>query len=346
MPKPLHFIYSGTQNFLGGGITAWKSLLTGLDLPNPIYLHYSSYAQETWRDFQFPYLTHIVHDGWKTWDNRNHRHYDNSHQDFRFDTIPSNAKVVFDSIECVKQLTLPIAKKGCEIYWRVNSPEHCLRKDPVRMIKDLYRIQHIKKLIFISEYVERVFKTDIVYRLFSKKLPSAVVKNGTHVDHDPIAAQHEYVVYFGRFDYYKHPLFLEKLTAEVRYVGTTKCCSKPQAIPPAKNLGWMKPTEAAQYGDIFVFPAIGEAFGFAVIEMMSYGKIPICFRSGAFPEIVDHEVNGYLVKPFDYRAVNRIVTAIQSDQALKAKLRKNAIEKAKQFDVTLFRKNFIKEILI
>lgn len=345
MSKPLHFIFSGSQNFLGGGTTAWKSLLTDLNVPNPVYLHYSSYAQDIWKDFRFPYLTHVVHPGWKTWDNRDHRHYDDSARDFRFDTISSHDKVIFDSIECVKQLTLPLAKKGCEIYWRVNSPEHCLRKDPVRMVKDLYRIQRIKKLIFISQYVEGIFKKDIVYQAFSRKLPSVVVRNGTQVDHPPVAAQHHYVVYFGRFDHYKNPLFLEKIDAEVRYIGTTKGCSRPQPVPASKNLGWMKPAEAAQYGDIFVFPAVGEAFGFAVIEMMSYGKIPICFRSGAFPEIIDHGINGYLVDPFDDRAVSQIIATVQADDKLKQQLQKNAVEKAKQFDVKTFRTRFIEEIL-
>lgn len=345
MLKPLHFIFSGSQSFVGGGTTAWRNLLSNINIENKIYLHYSSYASELWRDFSNHNVVHVIHHGWKTWDNRNYVHYDNSNQNFDFKKIADHSKVIFDSIECVKQLTIRLARKNCELYWRVNSPEHCLRKDLIRMVKDLYRIQKIKKLIFISDYVADVFKKDPVYKLFSKRIDSAIVKNGTNVHHQLIKAQSDYILYFGRFEKYKNPLFLEKLNQEVRYIGTTKGCNQPVKVPQSKYLGWMKPSEAAKYGDIFVFPALKEAFGFAVIEMMSYGKIPICFNSGAFPEIIDNGVNGYLIKPFNTDSVNSIINKIKKDHNLKKFLQDNAVKKAVNFSIENFRDQFLKEIL-
>jgi len=130
------------------------------------------------------------------------------------------------------------------------------------------------------------------------------------------------------------------LGVEVGYIGSTKGCSKPVNIPESKNLGWMEPEKAATYGDIFVFPSVGEAFGLALIEMMSFGKIVIAFDSGAFSEIITDGVDGFLVKPFDYKKVREIIFRINGDANLKERISNNAIEKAKNFTVDKFRENF------
>lgn len=47
--------------------------------------------------------------------------------------------------------------------------------------------------------------------------------------------------------------------------------------------------------DVFLFPSIYETYGLVVIEAMASGLPVITSRTGAFPEIVDHGVNGFLL---------------------------------------------------
>ena len=344
MSKSVHFIFSGSQNVIGGGGTAWKNLLANLTTDLTLYLHYSSFARQIWEDFQFPYLHHIVHEGWKTYERKSAKYYDKSFLAFRFDTIEEGATVVFDASECIRQLVDGLARKQCQMYWHVQSPEHYLRKNLYRMVREWINIQKLTKLIFISRYVKHVFERDILYRLVGKEVPASVVYYGIP-EATPIAAQHHYVVYFGRYESYKNPLFLQKIAdEEVRYIGTAQGCTSPVNIPQDLDVGWRSPAEAASYGDIFVFPSQDEAFGLAVIEMMSYGKIPICFNSGAFSEIVDHGQNGFLIHPFDEKAANHYVQKTRQNPDLQHLLRQKAIATAKKFSITAYQEAFFREI--
>lgn len=340
----IHFIFSGSQNALGGGTTALKNLLrNSKGLNHNITLHYSSYASNLWDSFDNS-ISKVVHEGWKTYENRGNRYFDNSHGAFDFDRIEDGARVVFDASECVRQLTDRLARKKCKIYWHVQSPEHCLRRDLYRMVREFINIQKIHKLIFISRYNETIFKKDLLYKLLGRDIPSAVVHYGIPLTEGAVEASGQHVIYFGRYEAYKNPLFLEEISVDNRYVGTPQGCTKPVHVPPGKDLGWMSPSEAARYGDIFVFPSLNEAFGLAVIEMMSYGKIPICFESGAFPEIIDDGLNGFLIKPFDHKAAKKIITKLQNDENLRAQIKANAIQKARQFSISSFQESFFREL--
>jgi glycosyltransferase involved in cell wall biosynthesis len=341
MKKNVHFIFSGTQNALGGGTKVWKILLK--EPPFQVNLHYSSYAKEIWRDFNYPNLIHHVHKDWKTFENRNYRAYDDSYLSFNFDLINDGDIVIFDSREGVQQLSnfLYKNKKEVKMIWHMQSEEHLLRKNLKTTFKDLVSLQHIDRVIAVSKFVKERFENDIVYKIFSKKIDFDVVYNPVESSFNKIKAKKNLVLFFGRFERYKNPLFLEKLGVEVGYIGSTKGCSKPVNIPESKNLGWMEPEKAATYGDIFVFPSVGgEGFALAPIEMMSYGKIVIAFKSGSFGELITDEVNGFLVKPFDYKKVREIIFRINTDNKLKEKISNNAIEKAKNFTVDKFRENF------
>ena len=345
MPESVHFVFSGTQHVAGGGITAWKNLLAHLDVKVTVYLHYSSFARLVWQDFRFPYLHHVVHEGWKTYENKSAKYYDKSFLAFRFETIAEGATVVFDASECIRQLVDTLARKQCRMYWHVQSPEHYLHKNLYRTVREWASIQKLTKLIFISQYVKGIFERDILYRLLRKKVASSIVYYGIPPASSPVTAHHDYIIYFGRYEQYKNPLFLEALVGKKRYIGTARGCTSPVKVPPAVDLGWMAPIEAGTYGDIFVFPSLNEAFGLAVIEMMSYGKIPVCFDSGAFPEIIDHGVDGYLIPPFDAVAANRYISEIQQQPALRQALSQQAVRKAKSFTINNYQESFFKEVI-
>ncbi|MEG3066598.1 glycosyltransferase [Acetomicrobium sp.] len=51
--------------------------------------------------------------------------------------------------------------------------------------------------------------------------------------------------------------------------------------------------------DIFVAPSLMEAFGKTIAEAMACGTPVVAFDANGPKDIIDHEINGYLAKPFE-----------------------------------------------
>ena len=69
--------------------------------------------------------------------------------------------------------------------------------------------------------------------------------------------------------------------------------------------------------DLFVFTSRWpEAFGLTLVEAMAAGKPVIATKSGAVPEIVRHDVDGWLVPPDDPSAMAEGILHLLSDRAL------------------------------
>jgi hypothetical protein len=341
--EELHFVTAVTAQGVGGGTTAWKTLLS--DLPRACTLHASSFARDLWANFDGPRVRKVFHPGWRTWENRGHALYDDSHRDFRAGAIPGGSQVVLDSIEAVRQLALPLAERGCRLAWHVQSPHRFLRRSPVDTLRDLSRLRAVETALFVSEFLRRSFDESPLNLPFRPLPPmkGRVVYYGL-VDSEPaepVPARAGHVVYFGRYDAYKDPLFLECFGARARWAGSSRGCAHPVAVPAERDLGWRSPDEVALEGDIFVFPSRDEAFGLAVLEMMLRGKIVICFRSGAFPEIVNDGVDGFLIRPGDAAGARRLVAHLDSDRDLRARVQRAAMQRARTFTAPRYREAFL-----
>lgn len=345
--EELHFVTAVTAQGVGGGTTAWKILLS--DLPQPCVLHASSLAQELWAGFDRPQVRTVFHRGWRTWENRGHALYDDSHRDFRFDAIPRGSQVVLDSIEAVRQLALPLAQRGCRLVWHVQSPHRFLRRSPLDTLRDLERLRAVDRVVFVSEFLRRGFDRSALNLPFRRLLPleGQVVHLGLEeraAPPEPVAARSDHVLYFGRYDGYKNPLFLDCFGARARWAGSAQGCAEPVAIPADRDLGWRSPDEVAQEGDLFVFPSRDEGFGLAVLEMMLRGKIVICFRSGALPEIVNDGVDGFLIEPGDAEAARGLVARLDSDRDLRQRVQRAAMRRAQSFTAAQYRATFLEAI--
>ncbi|MCX7883184.1 MAG: glycosyltransferase family 4 protein [Brevinematales bacterium] len=336
--KKLHFVFSSTEKARGGGTTLWRFLLSSPG--REVWLHYSSYAKSLWEDVSHPFLHHVVHQGWGTYERAPTPFPWKNTKGFHFSLIERGDVVVFDSREALQQLALPLSRKGARLFWHMQSRERVLRKKLWIVPWDIRCYRRLSGIVAISEFVKRTFEKDLLYPCLGQRIPCEVIPNGISSTFERIEPTHEYIVYFGRYEGYKHPLFLEKLGYEVRYIGGTGGCAVPVEVPKEKDLGWMSPQEAAKWGDIFVFPAIEEAFGLALVEMMSYGKIVIAFRSGAFPEIIDDGVDGFLVEPFDVKKTRKIIERIRFSSELKQRISSAAREKAKRYRGEEYRKRF------
>jgi hypothetical protein len=101
--EELHFISAVTAQGIGGGTTVWAGILKGIS-DRRVCLHYSSLAQSVWGGLKNDAIRHAVHPGWKTYENRGYAFYDRSPEAFCLDEIADGSRVVFDSIEALRQL--------------------------------------------------------------------------------------------------------------------------------------------------------------------------------------------------------------------------------------------------
>lgn len=68
-------------------------------------------------------------------------------------------------------------------------------------------------------------------------------------------------------------------------------------------LGWLNDdvslTLLYSAADVFVLPSIQENLPYTVMESMACGTPCVAFSQGGVPDLIDHEVNGYLAQPFE-----------------------------------------------
>ena len=78
--------------------------------------------------------------------------------------------------------------------------------------------------------------------------------------------------------------------------------------------------------DIFVLPSLEDNLPNTIMESMACGTPVVAFNSGGIPEMIDHQINGYLA---EYKSVedlkNGILNLLQNQEL--NKLSKNAIQK-------------------
>lgn len=70
------------------------------------------------------------------------------------------------------------------------------------------------------------------------------------------------------------------------------------------RMDWMVIPELIRelsYSKVAVLPSFAESFGNTIVESMACGIPVISTNAGSIPEIIDHNINGILVKPGDYR---------------------------------------------
>jgi phosphatidylinositol alpha-1,6-mannosyltransferase len=77
-------------------------------------------------------------------------------------------------------------------------------------------------------------------------------------------------------------------------------------------------------GDLFVFPGIRESLGMVYLEAQSCGLPVVAFADGGVPEVVAHEVSGYLVQPFDLGGFTRAIARLTDDSGIRRQMGKAA----------------------
>ncbi|MBE9166059.1 glycosyltransferase family 4 protein [Pleurocapsales cyanobacterium LEGE 06147] len=88
--------------------------------------------------------------------------------------------------------------------------------------------------------------------------------------------------------------------------------------------------------DVVVVPSVQEAFGQIASEALACGTPVVAFAATGLCDIVDHQQNGYLAKPFEVEDLARGIAWVIEDNSRYQNLRLCAREKAKrEFDLKL-----------
>ncbi len=82
--------------------------------------------------------------------------------------------------------------------------------------------------------------------------------------------------------------------------------------------------------ELFLLPSRGEAFGLAALEAMACGVPVIATRLGGIPELIDHEVTGFLFAAGDVDAAARYAFLLLTDAEMYARMSYNAWQAARE----------------
>ena len=82
--------------------------------------------------------------------------------------------------------------------------------------------------------------------------------------------------------------------------------------------------------DVFVIPSLQEALGRVVMEAMACGTPCVGFRVGGIPDMIDHQVNGYLAEPYEVEDLARGIAWVLEDDQRRHDLSARGAEKIRQ----------------
>ncbi|MGA9211970.1 N-acetyl-alpha-D-glucosaminyl L-malate synthase BshA [Kaistella sp.] len=88
-----------------------------------------------------------------------------------------------------------------------------------------------------------------------------------------------------------------------------------------------------QLSDVFLLPSEQESFGLAALEAMAAETPVISSNAGGIPEVNIQGETGYLTEIGNVEAMSNYTIKLLSDDALLAKMKKNAKEQALKFDL-------------
>lgn len=100
-------------------------------------------------------------------------------------------------------------------------------------------------------------------------------------------------------------------------------------------------------GDVFVFPTFyeNETFGLVIIEAMAKGLAVISTPEGAIPEIIEHNINGKLIKPTTKAIKNAMQEFLEMDKEELETIKKKNIKKfMEKYSLSVFERNFVSTI--
>ena len=101
-----------------------------------------------------------------------------------------------------------------------------------------------------------------------------------------------------------------------------------------KFLGWREDIdEIMPLFDMLVLPSLNEGMGRVLVEAMAAGKPVVASRVGGIPDLVRHDVTGYLVPPADEKALAEGIKKLLDDPEKAKQMGQRGKEHCRQFSL-------------
>jgi glycosyltransferase involved in cell wall biosynthesis len=128
--------------------------------------------------------------------------------------------------------------------------------------------------------------------------------------------------------------------AEVVIFGATEPPDPPDLGVPVRYLGRYQDdlSIAVIYsaGDVFAAPSMEENLPYTVMEASACGTPSLAFNIGGLPDLIEHELTGYLARPFEVDDLAYGLTWLLSDKQRRDSCGKRAREKVEgEFEVSM-----------
>ncbi|MBX6350072.1 MAG: N-acetyl-alpha-D-glucosaminyl L-malate synthase BshA [Clostridia bacterium] len=98
--------------------------------------------------------------------------------------------------------------------------------------------------------------------------------------------------------------------------------------------------------DVFLLPSAEEGFGLSALEAMACGVPVVATDVGGLPEVVEHGVSGFLLRPGDVAAMAEAALRLSLDRSLAARVREAALARVRErFDARLVVPRYVETYL-
>ncbi|MCP3929873.1 MAG: glycosyltransferase, partial [Bacteroidetes bacterium] len=88
--------------------------------------------------------------------------------------------------------------------------------------------------------------------------------------------------------------------------------------------------------DVFVLPTMHDNLPYTIIESMACSTPCVSFRIGGLPDIIDHDINGFLATPFNTEELAEGIQTIIENDTLREEMSTNSRQKAlEEYDVNI-----------
>ena len=135
---------------------------------------------------------------------------------------------------------------------------------------------------------------------------------------------------------------------KLKIVGDGEDLSKLTQMSKELNLkrvffeGFQTPANYYKNASLLCLTSAYEGFPLVLCEAMTYGTVPVAFDSYvAAKDIIDNEINGLLIPPFDTEIFAEKLSSLMSDKRRLATLSSGAKEKAYKYSIDVIGKEWI-----
>ena len=147
------------------------------------------------------------------------------------------------------------------------------------------------------------------------------------------------------------PAIIEKAKQSIPQLKIVIAGSGPAATELQEKLsdaifvGWQNKAQLATlYAslDLFIFPSRFDTFGNVILEAFTYGMPVLAYNCKGPKDIIEDKLNGYLVE--DIEAMSETLVSYFSDKIVQAKMSRNAVARASQYQAVPIMTEFLTNV--